>query len=133
MKFKYRYEKASYYPIIEFIIENNNNKIRTDAIVDSGASISIFKSEIAKAIGINLKDGEKRIFQGASSKLIGYIHEVKLIINNYRFKCKIAFSDDLQTSFNLFGRESVFDKFLITFNEKDKELEIKKLNFTKEV
>jgi len=29
MKFKYRYEKASYYPIIEFVIENNGDRIRT--------------------------------------------------------------------------------------------------------
>ena len=127
MKFKYRYEKASYYPIVEFVMENKGNKIRTDAVVDSGASISIFKSEIAKAIGINLKDGEKRVFQGASSKLVGYIHKVRLMVNNCSFECKIAFSDDLQTSFNLLGRESVFDKFLITFNEKDKELEIKEV------
>jgi len=127
MNFKYRYERASYYPIVEFVIEKNNNKIKTDAIVDSGASISIFKSEIAKAIGINLKDGEKRIFQGASSKLVGYIHEIKMTINNFSFKCKIAFSDDLQTSFNLLGRESVFDKFLIIFNERDKELELKEI------
>ncbi len=121
-EFKYRYEKGSYYPIIEFILENNNQKIRTDAIIDSGASISIFKADIAKAIGIDLKKGVKRIFQGASAKLVGYVHKVTLIIDSFRFKCKVAFSDDLQTSFNLLGRESVFDKFLLKLNEREKKI-----------
>lgn len=122
VEFSYRYEKGSYYPIIEFILENNNQKIRADAVVDSGASISIFKADIAKAVGIDLRKGEKRIFQGASAKLVGYVHEVTLTIDKYRFKCKVAFSEDLQTSFNLLGRESIFDKFLLTLNEKEKKI-----------
>ena len=122
IEFDYRYEKGSYYPIIELILEYKGKKIRTDAIVDSGASISIFKSDIAKVIGINLKDGEKRIFQGASAKLIGYVHHLTMFINGHKIACRVAFSDDLQTSFNLLGRETIFDKFLITFDEKDKKI-----------
>ena len=122
IEFDYRYEKGSYYPIIELVLEHKGKKIRTDAIVDSGASISIFKSDIAKVIGINLKDGEKRIFQGASAKLIGYVHLLTMLINEHKIACKVAFSDDLQTSFNLLGRETIFDKFLITFDEKDKKI-----------
>ena len=127
MKFSFRIIEDNYYPIIDLIIENKDKKIRTHAIVDTGASISIFRSEIAETIGINLEDGEKRIFQGASSKLVGYVHEVKLTINNYSFRCKMAFSDDLQTGLNLLGRESVFDKFILLFNEKEKFLEIKEI------
>lgn len=122
IEFDYRYEKASYYPLIEFVLEKDTKLIRTDAIVDSGAAISIFKADIGRALGIDIKKGEKRIFQGASAKLIGYVHEIGLIIDEHKIKCKVAFSDDLQTSFNLLGRETVFDKFLIIINEKQKKI-----------
>lgn len=122
IEFDYRYEKGAYYPIVELVLEYKGNKIKTDAIVDSGASISIFKSDIAKAIGISIKNGEKRIFQAASAKLIGYIHNVIISINDHKINSKVAFSDDLQTSFNLLGRETVFERFIITFNEKNKKI-----------
>jgi predicted aspartyl protease len=122
IEFEYRYEKGSYYPIIELILEYKGQKIKTDAIVDSGASINIFKSDIAKAIGIDFKHGERRVFQAASAKLIGYVHLITITIGSHKINCKVAFSDDLQTSFNLLGRETIFDKFLIIFDEKKKKI-----------
>jgi len=98
--------------------------VNTSAIVDSGAAISIFNGSIGRLIGLNIDSGEKRIFQGASAKLAGYIHKVKMIIAGKEIECKVAFSDELSTSFNLIGRESVFDRFIITFNEKNHEISI---------
>ena len=124
MKFPYQLFRGSYYPIIPVTIIQNNKRINTSAIVDSGASISIFSSSIGRVIGLNIEAGEKRIFQGASAKLAGYIHNIKMIIAGKEIECKVAFSDELSTSFNLIGRETVFNKFVITFNEKHRELRI---------
>ena len=41
MKFEYRYEKEIYLPIVEVILEFKNEKIRTDALVDSGAAMCL--------------------------------------------------------------------------------------------
>ena len=122
MKFEYRYEKEIYLPIVEVILEFKKEKIRTDALVDSGAAMCLFKGEIGRALGIDIETGEKKIFQGVSAKLVGYVHEVKIALAGKIFKAKIAFSDDLSTSFNLLGRLEIFDKFSITFKEKDKEI-----------
>lgn len=122
MKFPYRYEKKVYLPIVEIILNFRNEKIRTDALIDSGAIMCLFKGEIGRALGITIERGEKKIFQGASAKLIGYIHEVEITLAEKTFKTKIAFSDDLSTSFNLLGRQGIFDKFSITFKEKDHEV-----------
>jgi|SRR3989344_2243145 len=122
MKFEYRYEKEIYLPIVEVILEFKNEKIRTDALVDSGAAMCLFKGEIGRALGIDIETGEKKIFQGVSAKLVGYVHEVKIALAGKIFKAKIAFSDDLSTSFNLLGRLEIFDRFSITFKEKDKEI-----------
>ena len=124
MRFTYQSFRGSYYPIIPITIINNGKRVNTSAIVDSGASISIFSSSIGRLIGLDIESGEKRVFQGASAKLAGYIHTVKMAVAGKEINCKVAFSDELSTSFNLIGRETVFDKFLITFNEKSRELSI---------
>ena len=122
MKFEYRYEKEIYLPIVEVILEFKNEKIRTDALVDSGAAMCLFKGELGRILGIDIETGEKKIFQGVSAKLVSYVHEVKIALAGKIFKAKIAFSDDLSTSFNLLGRLEIFDRFSITFKEKDKEI-----------
>ena len=124
MKFPYRFFRSHYYPIIPVTLVKSNKKVNTSAIVDSGAVLSIFNSSIARPIGIDIEAGEKRIFQGASAKLVGYVHTVNMIVAGKEFSCKVAFSDELGTSFNLLGRETVFDKFIVTFNEKIRELVI---------
>ena len=124
MKFPYQLFRDAYYPIIPVTIIKSNKRINTSAIVDSGASISIFSSSIGRVIGLDIETGEKRIFQGASAKLAGYIHNTQMIIAGKEIDCKVAFSDELSTSFNLIGRESVFDNFLIIFNEKHREFSI---------
>ena len=125
MVYNYRLIRNNYFPIIEVIIANYQHILRIDALVDSGASISIFKGEIARAVGIDIISGQKIIFQGASAKLLGYIHKLNLEIGGKKFTARIAFSDDLSTSFNLLGRLDVFDRFLITFNESKKQLVMK--------
>jgi len=124
MKLPYQSFRGSFYPIIPVTVIKNNKRLNTSAIVDSGASISIFSSSIGRLTGLDVESGEKRVFQGASAKLVGYIHTVKMVIADKEISCKIAFSDELSTSFNLIGRETVFDRFLITFNEKSRELSI---------
>lgn len=123
MKFPYQLFRGSYYPIIPVTIIKNV-KINTSAIIDSGASISIFSGSIGRLVGLNIETGEKRTFQGASAKLSGYIHKVNMVIGEETIECKVAFSDELSTSFNLIGRETVFDKFLIAFNERHREINI---------
>ncbi len=124
MKFSYQFFRGLHYPIIPIKISRNGEEVNTSAIVDSGASISIFSSSIGRQIGIDIESGERRIFQGASAKLSGYVHEVKLTIGGMEVTCKAAFSDELGTSFNLLGREDVFDKFIVAFNEKNLEISI---------
>jgi len=122
MKFPYRLFRDFYYPIVPVIVTNKSKSISTSALVDSGASISIFNGSIGKLIGIDVESGEKRIFQGVSARLIGYVHKVRLEIAGIKIECGVVFSNELGTSFNLIGRRGVFDKFLITFNESAKEM-----------
>jgi len=126
MIFDYTFQKNTHIPLIDVTLTNSKNIIKVNAVVDSGAAISLFKGSVARELGIKLEDGEKKIFQTASSKLVGYIHEVHAEVAGNSFECKIAFSDDLGTSFNMLGRLSVFENFLIKFDERKKQFSFEK-------
>ena len=124
MKFSYQYFRDTNYPIIPVTIITATKKLTTSAIIDSGATISIFHSSVAMPLGITVDSGEKRIFQGASGKLIGYVHKVRMVIADKEFECDVVFSDELSTSFNLLGRKTVFENFKIIFNEAERTVEL---------
>ena len=50
-----------FYPIVELILRKGNYISLTTALVDSGATISIFKTEVAKPLNLNIRSG-KEIF-----------------------------------------------------------------------
>ncbi|MBI3050825.1 hypothetical protein HYY74_00020 [Candidatus Woesearchaeota archaeon] len=122
MKFSYQLFRNAYYPVIPLTLAHGEKRVNTSALVDSGATISIFNSSTGSELGVDVESGEKRIFQGVSAKLIGYVHTVTVLIEGEKIQCKVAFSGELGTSFNLIGREGIFDKFSITFNESRREL-----------
>ena len=124
MKFSYQLFRNAYYPVVPVILLNKGKQINTSALVDSGATLSIFNSSTGRGLGLDIESGEKRIFQGVSAKLIGYVHNITIIIADKEIQCKAAFSAELNTSFNIIGRGGIFDKFIVTFNEKSKELTI---------
>ncbi len=123
MKFYYQFFRGFYYPIIPVVIIGKGKMINASAIVDSGASISIFNSGIGKLLNFDIESGEKHIFQGASAKLVGYIHKIRMIIAGKEIECKVAFSDELSTSFNLLGRQDIFDEFRVCFDDKERFVE----------
>ena len=96
------------------------------ALIDSGATFSIFRPEIASFLGIPVKNGQSLYFQGIKSKILGYLHQVPVRVNQEKFNCYIAFSSELEVSFNILGRNNFFLPFLITFNEKLQKVLIEK-------
>ena len=126
MRFSYQHFRDAYYPIIPvaIIAPASAKKVTTAAIIDSGAAISIFHGSLAALLGIAVESGEKRIFQGASAKLIGYVHNIRMAVAGKEFECEVVFSDELNTSFNLLGRKSVFENFKVVFNEAQKSVDL---------
>ena len=122
LEFPYVLKRDKYYPIIDIVLTKDNNSIKTDAIVDSGAILSIFQGNIAEYLGLEIEDGKEQLFQGIGGKITGYMHSIKVKIDSAEFPCRIAFSNELAMSLNIIGRESFFDRFRITFDEKIKKL-----------
>lgn len=119
--FKYYYNGEGYFPAIPLYISTptTHKKLKLRALVDSGATISVFKDEVADELGIEIEKGKEISLGGVGGRIKGYIHTLKIEIASKTFSCPVVFSREYLVSFNLLGREAVFRQFKIIFEEKN--------------
>jgi len=125
-EFSYLRKGDQAYPLIDIELIGPKGSLMVKALIDSGATFSIFRPEIASYLGIPVKNGQSLYFQGIKSRILGYLHQVPVRVNQERFNCYIAFSSELEVSFNILGRNNFFLPFLITFNERFQKVIIEK-------
>lgn len=119
----YPYQRSTngnYFPIIDLKLYYKKIFLKTSALIDSGATISIFQEEVADELGIDIEGGKKTYLGGVGGRIKGYIHTLDVEIAAKRFLCPIVFSREYLVSFSLLGREAFFPKFTIIFEEKEK-------------
>ena len=126
IRFPYTTRRDRKFPIIPVTLIGRTIEIDTDALIDSGANISVFREEIADCLEIIIETGQEILLHGLGGRIVGYIHEVKLRVDKEEFPCRIVFSKELTVGLNILGRESFFEHFKITFKEKDKEITLEK-------
>ena len=124
MKREFSYFKRGnqYFPLIDVELIGPKDSLVVKALIDSGASFSLFRPEIAHYLGIPVNIGRKLYFQGIKGKIVGYLHQITMRLDHKKFDCYIAFSKELDASFNILGRNNFFLLFLITFNEKNQRI-----------
>lgn len=125
-EFSYLRKGEHTYPLIDVRLTGPRGSLAVKALVDSGAIFSIFRPEIAGYLGIRIKTGQSFHFHGIAGRIVGYLHKIPMKVNQETFDCYIAFSPELETSFNILGRNNFFLPFLITFNEKHQKVLIEK-------
>lgn len=123
-RFSYLEKAGQYFPIVEIKLKGHKGELIVKALVDSGASFSVFRSEIAQELGIDLEKGKQIYLTGIGGRILGYLHKVPVSIGNKNFICKIIFSAEFNVSFNLLGRNNFFMSFIISFFEKSKKVVI---------
>ena len=95
------------------------------AYVDSGASYSVFYSDHARVLGIDLKSGRKmNLMVGSGEKITVFVHKVRVKFSGGEFLAEIAFSDDLKIGMNLIGQHSFFENFTFCFKTWRRVLEV---------
>ncbi|NEO53445.1 MAG: hypothetical protein F6K54_10340 [Okeania sp. SIO3B5] len=65
---------------------------------------------ISKSDRVNLQVGD-------GSLIPVYLHDLEIQLGRERFTCLIGFSHRLGVSFNVLGKQGIFDKFKICFLE----------------
>ena len=121
-RFPYFQRGAQYYPAIDITLFVKKDELTIKALIDSGASFSVFRPEIAEHIGIAIEKGKPMYLEGIGGRILGYLHRVRAEVGQKKFLCSIVFSREFTVSFNLLGRDNFFSHFRITFDEKKKEV-----------
>lgn len=122
-------------PLIPIVVRHQGKKEKVFALVDSGADACLFPSGLADRLGIEVREGIRHDFVGiGASKTPFYFHEVEILFGKYQVKTKVGFS----TSQNIgaggvLGQQGFFDHFIISFDHKNKFLEIKKHNLIQDL
>lgn len=122
--FKYHYNGEGYFPVIPFYVSAGGKQLKLRALIDSGATISVFKDEVAEQLEIKIESGKEIYLGGVGGRIKGYIHELSLEIAGKKLFCPVVFSREYLVSFNLLGREAFFNQFRIIFEEKNNLLKL---------
>lgn len=121
-EFSYLEKDGQFFPVIEIELKNHSQSLKVKALIDSGASFSVFRPEIAEALGIKIDKGKAVYLSGIGGRILGYLHIVEVTLGKEVFPCKIVFSPEFTVSFNLLGRNNFFVPFQISFLEKKKKI-----------
>lgn len=126
-EFPYITYKRRSYPIIPVVIEGRRRAL-VYALVDSGATISLFPTSIAEDTGIDLQDAEQTYLAGIGGYVRAYVvNEVKIVIEGLdEIIVPIAFTDYIISDLAILGRQGFFEAFEITFKEWEKKLILKR-------
>jgi len=123
MIFPYREDaKSLSFPIVPLYLYAGEKGFDSSALIDSGATVSVFRPEVALNLGLSIESGKEVFLGGVGGHIKGYRHEVEIEIAKNKFLCPIVFSREYFSSFNLLGREVFFKKFRIIFEEKKKKV-----------
>ncbi len=122
LEFSYFTLRERHYPLIPIKLYYGDKNVKTYALLDSGSTLSVFRNEITEDLGIEIHSGQERMLQSASSLIKVFIHPLTVEINKERFGMNTGFSSDLVTSFNISGRKGFFERFRVTFDERQKKI-----------
>ena len=124
LTFPYLRKGAQYFPVADVALAAPNRSLTVTALVDSGATFSVFRAEIIQYLGIPIARGEPVYLEGIGGRILGYRHRVPACVGVRRFPLTVVFSQELTVSFNLLGRDNFFRHFLVTFDERGRTLHL---------
>jgi predicted aspartyl protease len=108
-------------PIIGIGLKHGNSWYPVEVYVDSGATYSVLHERVAERMGLKIREGKRTYVEVGDGGLIAvYLHEMEMQLGDEIFTATVGFSDKLGVGFNLLGRKSIFERFKICFDEKQK-------------
>jgi len=133
---KFRYKNYGYSgttgrpvlrPVIPVEVRYNNNSVRYEVLVDSGADFCIFDEQIGRLLGIDINSGRKGKVFGITGKEgeDHYIHPVVVNIGGWDYKINAAFKKLSNVFYGVVGQVGFFNKFIVKFDLLKGEIELK--------
>lgn len=128
MKFPYkRYDRDILRPVVPIRLKNGNKGLQYEALVDSGADVSLFSREIGETLGIEVETGEiYKIVGVGGTEAVYYMHEITMIIAKSVYQTEVGFekeSSEEIASYGIIGQKGLFDQFVVKFDLSKAEIE----------
>jgi predicted aspartyl protease len=112
---------GSVFPIVPVELRSSGSSwFATHALLDSGATLSLFDGTIAQTLGIVIREGRRIQPTGIAGSLTAYVHRAMVKIGEEEFEADVAFTYRSRPPLNLLGRQGVFEQFRVTFDERNK-------------
>ena len=133
MNFKYRLVKTlsgkrMAVPAIPIEL-GENKKIKSYALIDSGADISVIPLYIAKYLNLKVEKSIQEI-SGAGGKVKAVKSKIQITLKkgkeNHKFNIPVQIALTNQELPILLGRKGFFDNFIITFHQSKQSIKLKR-------
>ena len=129
MKFSYKKYGSVLRPVIEVKLKSNSQSFRYEVLVDSGADICIFHSEVGGALGLDIPKGKPREVFGVGGKAsLYYLHDIEIEVGGGTLKKETSFMPDVAgrvMPYGLVGQKGFFENFIVKFDLQKEEIELK--------
>jgi hypothetical protein len=96
------------------------------SLVDSGADVCLFNSDIGRMIGIEIEAAPRLAFQGVSgSREVAYLHSVDLVVRGLNaITLEAGFTNSMAAGTGLLGQRGFFEQFQVNFQLSQKLFEV---------
>ena len=127
MKFRYKkYGLDVYRPVIPVEIVKGDIEVPYEVLVDSGADLCIFDSDIAKILDIDVVKGERHEVSGLTGFPEYYfLHSINIIVGGRKYKIEAGFMPLGNNAYGIVGQKGFFELFSVKFDLLKKEIELK--------
>jgi hypothetical protein len=132
MRFPYKRYGPVLRPVVSVTIcdPDTSKEFICQALVDSGAEISVFGYEVAEALGIDTTQKKDREYFGIGGLQVECVtHAVHFQLGGWSHKANARFmlkKDDRKLPYGILGQNGFFQYFKITFDRFKEEFEIQK-------
>lgn len=117
MKFKYKKLAPGFIrPIIPVTILYKDKSVIYEALVDSGADMCMFPSQIGEVLGFDVKSGKKGSLGGVVGKKVdAYYHNLDIEIGGNRTHATVGFTQESHFDHGFLGQLGIFNYYTVHF------------------
>jgi len=128
----YRYRRqhqgreVRYVPLVSADLHHAKRHIRVRALLDSGAEHTIFSTQVAQALGIEIPWERRVMLRGISGTIPGYLATVELQLGTSRWTTDAIFADGIAADSGLLGQLGFFQFFTVTFRYQSGQIDVRR-------
>jgi len=99
------------------------------SLVDSGADVCLFHSDVGRMLGVEIEAAPELAFQGVSGvREVAYLHRVNLEVRGLSpITLDVGFTNSVAAGTGLLGQRGFFEQFQINFDLSEKFFEIRRV------